>query len=232
MSGDHGDDAARRVSVVGARLRTPRAAAIAGIIFSVLLISSLWLLWTSVPADPREVASWLTSGRQRASLALNLVPFAGIAFLWFLGVLRDRLGEREDRFFATVFLGSGLMFLGMVFVAASAMGALLLTHSASSIDWLDNPTPMFVRAFTYDLIHIYAFKLAAVFMMTSSTLVLRTRIATRAIAWLGYGAAIFIIVGSNFFDWALFLFPSWILLLSVNILIDNFFGSPKAESAA
>ena len=38
-------------------------------------------------------------------LALNLVPLSGIAFLWFIGVVRDRIGEREDRFFATVFLG-------------------------------------------------------------------------------------------------------------------------------
>ena len=43
---------------------------------------------------------------------MNLIPFAGIAFLWFIGVLRDRLGEQEDRFFATVFFGSGLLFLG------------------------------------------------------------------------------------------------------------------------
>jgi hypothetical protein len=26
------------------------------------------------------------------SLALGLLPFAGIAFLWFIGVVRDRLG--------------------------------------------------------------------------------------------------------------------------------------------
>ena len=50
---------------------------------------------------------------------MNLIPFAGIAFLWFIGVLRDRIGEREDRFFATVFLGSGLLFVAMLFVAAA-----------------------------------------------------------------------------------------------------------------
>ena len=58
------------------------------------------------------------------AIALNLVPFAGIAFLWFIGVLRDRIGEREDRFFATVFLGSGLLFVAMIFVAAGIGGAL------------------------------------------------------------------------------------------------------------
>ena len=48
------------------------------------------------------------------SLALNLLPFARIAFLWLIAVLRDRLGELEDRFFTTVFLGSGLLFVAMI----------------------------------------------------------------------------------------------------------------------
>ena len=55
-------------------------------------------------------------------LALNLVPFAGIAFLWFIGVVRDRLGMYEDRFFATIFFGSGILFLAMFFAAATVLG--------------------------------------------------------------------------------------------------------------
>ena len=85
-------------------LKTPRAATIAGIVFSLLLSCSLWLFWQAVPVSPHETGSWLKTGSERVSLALNLIPFAGVAFLWFLGVLRDRLGEKEDQFFATVFL--------------------------------------------------------------------------------------------------------------------------------
>ena len=61
------------------------------------------------------------------ALALNLVPLAGVAFLWFIGVLRDRLGQQEDRFFATVFFGSGLLFLAMLFAAAAVIGAVTLS---------------------------------------------------------------------------------------------------------
>ena len=50
------------------------------------------------------------------------MPFAGITFLWFIGVVRDGIGRFEDRFFASVFLGSGLLFLAMMF-ASSAVGA-------------------------------------------------------------------------------------------------------------
>src|SRR5262249_44111919 len=97
--------------VTRANLKTPRAAAIAGIVFSVLLIAIFWLFRTSVPADPLEHGDWLATNSRAAALGLNLIPFAGVAFLWFIGVLRDRLGTMEDRFFATVFFGSALLFL-------------------------------------------------------------------------------------------------------------------------
>ena len=89
------------------RLRAPRAAAIAGILFSILLIISILLLRLSVPADPLEAGAWLQNRASTVVLALNLVPFAGVAFLWFIGVLRDRLGEREDRFLPRFFSAAG-----------------------------------------------------------------------------------------------------------------------------
>ncbi len=135
-----------KASQVHSGLKTPRAAAIAGILFSALLIWSLWLLWQSVPVDPREVGAWLKASSGKVSLALNLIPFAGVAFFWFIGVLRDRLGQKEDQFFATVFLGSGFMFLGMLFVAASAMGSVIMAHSVAPNALLGSATFVFARA--------------------------------------------------------------------------------------
>src|SRR6516225_11722119 len=114
-----------------ANLKTPKAAAIAGMLFSVLLIAVFWLLRTSIPADPQEPGSWLNGNSGSVALALNLMPFAGIAFLWLIGVLRDRLGQQEDRFFATVFFGSGLLFLAMLFVAAAVIGAVILVAASA-----------------------------------------------------------------------------------------------------
>jgi hypothetical protein len=74
-----------------ATLKTPKAAAIAGMLFSILLIIVFSLLRISVPADPQEPGAWLQTDSGTVALALNLVPFAGIAFLWFIGVLRERL---------------------------------------------------------------------------------------------------------------------------------------------
>jgi hypothetical protein len=221
------------VQLIRARLRTPRAAAIAGIVFSVLLICSLWLLRLSVPSDPLEAGAWLETSSERVGFALNLVPFAGVAFMWFIGVLRDRLGALEDQFFATVFLGSGLLFLGMLFVAAAAAGGLILAYSLQAKALFDAGTFAFARAFTFDIMHIYAFKMAAVFMLTASTLALRTRFTARWIALLGYAAAVFLLFGSGYFDWVLFVFPAWVLLVSSYILLDNLRGtSPMASHRA
>jgi len=217
-----------RAPLVDKPLRTPRAAAVAGIVFAILLIASLWLLRLSVPADPSDVAPWLQTSSERVGLALNLVPFAGIAFMWFLGVLRDRLGAMEDKFFATVFLGSGLMFLGMMFVAAAAGGGLVRSYAAVPNTLFNDATFIFARSFSYVVMHIYAFKMAAVFMITTSTLVIRTHVSVPWIAWLGFASAAFLLLGSGYLDWALFVFPCWVLLLSVHILLDNLRRPPLA----
>jgi len=209
-------------------LKTPRAAAIAGIVFSLLLIASLGLLRLSLPRDPLEVSAWMEKDAARVILALNLVPFAGIAFMWFLGVLRDRLGATEDKFFATVFLGSGLMFLGMLFVAASAIGGLVQTYSAAPNVPFDAFTLNFGRNFAYDIMHIYAFKMAAVFMITTSTLSIYTRVTPRWIAVLGYLSAAVILLGSGFVDWLLFVFPCWVLVVSLHVLSENLRKTPQA----
>ena len=113
------------ITLTRQRLTTPRSAAVAGILFSVLLIISLVLIRISVPIEPDEVGSWLDEAWKNVNLALNLVPFSGIAFLWFIGVVRDRLGAYEDRLFSTVFLGSGLLFLAMLFSSAAISGGLI-----------------------------------------------------------------------------------------------------------
>ncbi len=208
-------------AVTGSRLRAPRAAAIAGILFSVLLIASFVLLRLSVPADPAEAGSWLHTRARSVALALNLVPFAGVAFLWFIGVLRDRLGEREDRFFATVFLGSGLLFLAMIFVAAGVAGGIILTFLNHPDLLAGSPTFGFARAITFEIMNVYAMKMAAVFMIATSTLALRTRFIAGWIAYVGYAVALLLLLSSRALEGMLVVFPLWVLLVSLHILVNN-----------
>ena len=208
--------------ITRANLKTPKAAAVAGILFSVLLIAIFWLLRAAIPADPLETGAWLTADRGRVALALNLMPVAGVSFLWFIGVLRDRLGAREDRFFATVFLGSALLFLAMVFAAAAVIGAILLTFTAQPTEMLNSTTLHVARAIAYNLVNVYAIKMACVFMISTSTVAIYTDLAPRWIAVLGYALALVLLLGSYYQTWSFLVMPFWVLLLSSHILIDNF----------
>jgi hypothetical protein len=211
-------------------LRTPRAAAVAGIVFSILLVIIFWVFRSAVPADPLDPGTWLASGSRSVALALNLIPFAGIAFLWFIGVLRDRLGPKEDRFFATVFLGSGLLFLATLFVAATIVGALLLIAPSTELTGTTTaPTFRFGRAVAYILINVYSIKMAGVFMISTSTVVIYTGIAPRWMAGIGYALAALVLLGSFYLNWSIMVLPTWVLLISVQILIDNFRGRDSSS---
>ena len=202
-------------------LRTPKAAAIAGMLFAALTVTVCWLLWNAVPADPQEPGLWLTTNSNAVALGLNLVPFAGIAFLWFIGVLRDRVGEHEDRFFATVFFGSGILFLGMLFAAAAMVGAILITFSTQPKELVNSATFHFARATAHTIMTIYMIKMAAVFMITASTLAIYVRFAPRWLALLGYLLALLLLFGSYYIRWSFFLFPLWVFLISIHILTEN-----------
>jgi hypothetical protein len=209
-----------------ANLKTPKAAAIAGMLFSILLIVVFWLLRTSIPADPQEPGSWLRTDARSVSLALNLMPFAGIAFLWFIGVLRDRLGKMEDRFFATVFLGSGLLFLAMLFTAATIVGAILIAFALQPEELIGSATFHFARAAAYSLVNVYMIKMASVFMITTSTVAIYTGIAPRWLAILGYALSLPLLFGSYYFSWSFLVFPLWVFLLSASILRDSVRAGP------
>lgn len=214
-------------AVTGAQLKTPKAAAFAGIVFSVLLIAFFGLLRSSIPADPLEAGAWLATSRPSVAVALNLVPFAGVAFLWFIGVLRDRLGQMEDRFFATLFLGSGLLFLAMLFAAAAVISAVVLV--APQGEMMNSTTFHFARATVYIIMNVYAVKMAAMFMIAMSTVTLRTEIAPKWIAYLGFLLALILLLGSYYISWSFMVLPIWVLLLAGHILIDNF-RSPRAST--
>ncbi len=204
-----------------ANLKTPSAAAIAGLLFSLLQIAAFWLFRIGVPADPQEPGSWLRSNSGTVALAMNLVPFAGIAFLWFIGVLRDRLGKREDRFFATVFFGSGLMFLSTLFIASAMVGGILVAFAAQPEELIGSATFHFARAAIYAIVNIYMIKMASVFMITTSTIALFTGITPRWLALFGYALSLFLLLGSAYVSWSFLIFPLWVALISICILLDN-----------
>jgi hypothetical protein len=210
-----------RLSGERAGLRTPRAAAVAGIVFSVLLIIAIVLLRISVPGNPAVPGAWLSDSARRTAVtvALNLVPFAGIAFLWFIGVIRDRIGDREDKFFGTVFLGSGLLFVAMLFVAAAVAGGILAGASAARASGHPGTGTLALgRNVTGLLLNVYAMRMAAVFCLSTVTIARKTRIVSRWLVVAGLVTALVLLIGTGISGWVELLFPAWILGLSVDIL--------------
>ncbi len=213
-----------------ARLTTPRAAAIAGILFSLLLITSLVLIRLAVPLNPQDSGDWLADGWRMVSLALNLLPFAGIAFLWFIGVVRDRMAEAEDRLFATIFLGSGLLFLAMMFVAIATFGAIVTVHMGRPGSLASSTTFALARAFAFTIVNVYAVKMAGVFMLITSTIAVRTAFVARWMAAPGFAMALFLLFAGQWIDWSFIVFPAWVFLISVYILIANFYRQPTPQA--
>ena len=204
-------------------LMPPKAAAVAGVIFSILTITSLAILRVVVPADPARLGIWLSNPyhRNAVRLALNLVPFSGIAFLWFLGVLRNRLGEFEDQFFATVFFGSGLLFVASVIASTAATGAFVEAVDAGNIQPANGEIYHFVRWLSYILMNVFGIKMAGVFIFSTCTIVLRTDILPRWLAFLGFACGLVLLVVITYWAWIALVFPSWIMIVSGQILISD-----------
>ncbi|MBV9389709.1 MAG: hypothetical protein JOZ78_25075 [Chroococcidiopsidaceae cyanobacterium CP_BM_ER_R8_30] len=214
-----------------ARLRPPKAAAISGIIFAILIVITTVLLLISLPENPQDGTAWLTTNRNNLLLAFNLVPFAGIAFLWFMGVVRDHLGENEDQFFATVFFGSGLIFLAMLFIATASTGTMLFLSRTQPERFIASGFYGLGWTFSRDLMYVYAIKMAGVFMISTSSLFIRTRVIPRWMALLGYLLAAIMIFRIRQIDrvgWVFLFFPLWILLVSVYILIAHYWNDSEA----
>jgi len=203
-----------------ARLKTPRAAAIAGIVFSILFIISVVLVRISVPASPQDAGTWLSGGWKTVRFALHLLPFAGIAFLWFIAVLRDRMETYEDRFFDTVFLGSGLVFLAMLFASGALAGGILMIYGTTH-KLMESGTYTFGRTVIHHIVNVYAVKMAGVFMISACTLSIRTGIFPRWVAFLGYALALMLLLSIGYFNWILLVLPLWVLLVSGYILLTK-----------
>jgi hypothetical protein len=204
------------------QVRAPWAASVAGILFAVLFTAAMVLL-RSTPLGGRDdagLAVLFARGDDWPIVVggLYLGPFAGITFLWFVAVVRDQVGEREDRFFATVFLGSAILFVALLFVALA-----VATTPVVAVRFLDLRAPTadearLTRSLAYTLLFAFATRAAAVLRFSTATLGLRTRAFPRWFALTGYVAGAILLLVVNFWDWVILLLPAWVAVISISIL--------------
>lgn len=197
------------------RLSTPRAAGFAGVLFAVLFGVALVLIKTSIPEGGQPGSQWIEGASGKLRVASILMPFAGIAFLWFIGVVRDGFGKFEDKFFSSVFLGSGLLFLAMMF-ASSAVGAGLVALRATKVDVAaSGEVAVFGQHVLISLSNTYALRMAAVFMISLATIWLKTRLMPTWLIAVTYTVALAVLIASDVSMWITVAFPIWVLLVSL-----------------
>jgi hypothetical protein len=200
-------------------VRKPTSAAIAGLVFAFILSWVLTLLHGVTPTTIDEFGSWAADPSHRSSvdLALDLMPFAGIAFLWFIAVIRTQLGSREDRFFETVFLGSGLVFVAMLFVSAAILKAPLILTAAGV------PVPPETLALCWamatSVLGQFGARMAAVFILSTATAGVRSGALPRWVAFLGYATGLIMLFIPPLPNIAQFAFPAWVALVSVLVIL-------------
>ena len=204
------------------RLTTPKAAAAAGIIFALLIGAAFTLIRMAVPASPADPSiAWIEEHTGTVTLALSLVPFAGIAFLWFIGVIRDRIGNYEDRFFSTVFFGSALIYLAMIFAAAAVAASLVSSYSFTPQSLLDSGLYIYNRSLIWQLLNIYSIRMSSVFMISLGTIWIKTAVMPRWLALITYGSALVLMFSISYSTWITLLFPAWVFVISIYILVQS-----------
>jgi len=203
---------------IRAGIRTPRSAAMAGIVFAGLLGVSMVLIQSAVPTSRLYDPSWIVEEETSISVAIALVPFAAIAFLWFMGVLRTQFGDMEDRFFATVFLGSGLLFLASLFMWIGLFSATVVT-AGTIPSWAEGDAFPFAATLIKVMGSSIMLRMAGVFVFSTSTIWMRAKLMPRWLVFLSMAFALLMLVGGGTVRPLRMIFPAWVLLVSILILV-------------
>ena len=208
---------------MGERLRSIDAAAIAGVVFTVLALVALYLLWGYPSADlpEKELTAWFDEFDNRASLllGLQLATTAAIAFLWFVAVVRRRIGDYEDQFFSTVFLGSSVLYIGVWVMGAATLAAPAVALELLDAGTLDPATVTLAGGIGASLLLVVAPKLQAVFVLATSNVIFRARVLPRWLPAIGLIVAIGLFIFPFVARPTGVVFPLWVIVVSLTILV-------------
>jgi hypothetical protein len=191
---------------------------LAGVLFALLFGAALILIRVKMPEGAGDSTEWLNSERGGILTATRLMPFAGISFLWFVGVVRDGFGRYEDRFFASVFLGSGVLFVAMMFVSTAVAAALVASNTGVTDAAAHAEVIAFGKGIVVSAARTYAIRMAAVFMISLATIWLKTGLMSRWLVLVSYLVALALLIAGDVSMWLTLAFPIWVLVVSGVIL--------------
>jgi hypothetical protein len=206
-------------------VRSVESAAIAGVVYAVLTIIALSLLreFPEAALSDDELAAWFDDSARQAAriLGLNLASIAAIAFLWFVAVIRRRLGNLEDRFFGTVFLGSAILYLAIWMTAAVTLAAPAVAYQLFDGAAMDRGAATLLGGTSGAILLVAGPRVQAVFVFTTSTLFLRSGVVPRWLAFVGYAMGLVMFIVPLVAEPLGVGFPVWVLIASLTILVGR-----------
>ena len=207
------------------RARSIEAAAIAGVVYAVLTVLVLLRLsrFPSLDLSGEELTAWFDDDAHQAWLigALTFASVASVAFLWFVAVIRRRVGDLEDRFFTTVFLSSGILYVAVWLTGAAALAAPAVAMSQLDAAAVSPASASLAGGIGSSLILVVAPRLQAVFIFSTSTVIKRSQVLPSWLAILGYLSGLLLFVTPWVIQPAGLLFPAWVFIVSVVMLVKH-----------
>ena len=224
---DEQDSSAETGSAIG-RGRSLRQAAIltaaVGIVFSVLFTISLLLISAVPSADATDEEIRLYYNSEAASSAvtvgLYIMPFAGIAFIWFAVALRmwaELSGRRQSILQSNLQFVSGVAFVLLTFTSAAAMAVVAVTLNVAE-GIIDTSAARQFPVFGVSLMLFFAMRMAAMFVFTTSAIGRSAGILPRWFVYVGFLIGAFLLLSVAFTPLLVVLFPAWVLVLSLILL--------------
>jgi len=190
-----------------------------GIAFSTLYLFTFILFGYRAPrvgATDEEVIAFYSDPTDRRLLiviGLYLVPFTGIAFIWFIVALRmwvTASAPRENVLFSNVQLVSGIIFTTLLFVAGASMSV-----TAATVEFADGPVdPLLARQFPQYgsmILLVFGMRMAAMFVLATSNIGRTTGILPNWFAMMSFVMALGMLLSLSLSPWLVIAFPAWIL---------------------
>lgn len=140
------------------------------------------------------------------------------------------MGYLEDQFFSTLFFGSGLIYLALIFVSAAIAGGLLTVYALDPDMVFNSGINLIGWAISNRITMVYAIRMAGMFMFVLGTIWVRTQVMPRWLALVTYALALVLLISLGFTHWVSMIFPAWAFLISVYILVLNYRHQEKNES--
>lgn len=205
-----------------ARLASIEAAAIAGLLcavgWSLALRGLLGAPGIGAPAEEIDRFYADTANADAVVAWLQVLVFATIAFLWFVGVVRGRIGDREPKLFGTVFFGASILLAALLFVGATLLAAPSLQTTVAGTA----PEPgaaALLRAAAAGVLTVFLPRVAMLVMFSTAGLGRATGALPRWLVIATYAVGVFELVNVTVDTPTIFLVPAWIAVVSVVLLV-------------